>query len=86
MHHLKEQGRKTGGDVPYGYALATDGTTLVAEAGEQALLDAIRKARSRGLTQRQVVAELARQGFTTRKGTPLGLTQVQRIMQQASIG
>jgi hypothetical protein len=50
------------------------------------LLDAIRKARSRGLTQRQVVAELARQGFTTRKGTPLGLTQVQRIMQQASIG
>jgi hypothetical protein len=61
------------------------GGTLVADAAEQALLDAIRSARSRGLSQRQIVAELTRKGFTTRKGTALGLTQVQRIMQQDQI-
>jgi site-specific DNA recombinase len=84
MHHLKTQGRKTGGDVPYGFTAAADGT-LVADGDEQALLDAIRNARQRGLSQRGVVAELMLQGFTTRKGTAFSLMQVQRIMQQAQI-
>jgi hypothetical protein len=52
---------------------------------EQAMLEAIRSARQRGYSQRQVVAEFAKQGFTTRKGTALGLLQVQRIMVQAQI-
>lgn len=85
MHHLKGQGRKTGGDVPYGFTVGQDGTTLVADADEQAMLDAIRTVRQRGYSQRQVVAALAQQGFTTRKGTAIGLTQVQRIMEQAHI-
>jgi DNA invertase Pin-like site-specific DNA recombinase len=50
-----------------------------------ALLAAIRQARQRGLSQRAIVAELTRQGFTTRKGTARGLRQVQRIMQQGRI-
>lgn len=85
LRHKKAQGHKTGGDVPYGYHLADDDKTLVPNDAEQAMLTAIREARTRGLSQRAVVAELARQGFTTRKGTALGLTQVQRIMQQAQI-
>ena len=85
MHHLKTQGRKTGGDMPYGFTLAADGTTLIADADEQAMLEAIRNARQRGLSQRGVVAELTRQGFVTRKGTAFSLMQVQRIMQQAQI-
>jgi DNA invertase Pin-like site-specific DNA recombinase len=85
LAHKKAKGEKLGGDVPYGYTLAADGKTLVEDAGEQALLGAIRDVRSRGLSQRAIVAELARKGFTTRKGTPLGLTQVQRIMEQAHI-
>ena len=84
LHHIKRQGRKTGGDVPYGFTAAADGT-LVADVEEQAMLEAIRTARQRGYSQRQVVAELASQGFTTRKGTPLILRQVQRIMEQAQI-
>jgi len=84
LYHIRSQGRKTGGDVPYGFAVTADGT-LVADSDEQAMLTAIRTARQRGYSQRQVVAELARQGFTTRKGTALGLTQVQRIMAQAQI-
>jgi DNA invertase Pin-like site-specific DNA recombinase len=85
MGYVRSQGHKTGGDVPYGYVVAADGKTLVAHEQEQAMLEAIRSARSRGYSQRQVVAELASQGFTTRKGTALGLLQVQRIMAQARI-
>ena len=85
LAHKKAQGHKTGGDVPYGSRLAADGKTLMPDAAEQAMLAAIRGARARGLSQRAVVAELTRQGFTTRKGTPLALKQVQRIMQHARI-
>lgn len=85
LSHKRSKGEKLGGDVPYGYGLAADGKKLVAEESEQALLRAIQEARQRGLTQRAVVAELARQGFTTRKGTTLGLRQVQRIMEQTQI-
>jgi site-specific DNA recombinase len=85
LAHKKAQGHKTGGDVPYGFTLAADGKTLIADGDEQALLDAIRNARQRGLSQRGVVAELTQQGFVTRKGTAFSLMQVQRIMQQAQI-
>jgi DNA invertase Pin-like site-specific DNA recombinase len=85
MGQLRAQGKKTGGDVPYGYALLADTKELVEDPAEQALLAAISDARSKGLSHRAIVADLARQGFLTRKGTALGLCQVQRIMQQARI-
>jgi site-specific DNA recombinase len=85
MGYVRSQGHKTGGDVPYGYMVAADGRTLVVQEQEQAMLEAIRSARQRGFSQRQVLAELTRQGFTTRKGTPFILRQVQRIMEQAQI-
>jgi DNA invertase Pin-like site-specific DNA recombinase len=65
MHHLRDHGRHNGGETPYGFAVAADGKMLVAEAGEQALLDAIRNVRQRGRSQRAVVGEPTRQGFTT---------------------
>lgn len=85
LGHKKAKGEKLGGALPYGFAVGADGKTLVPETGEQRLIAAIRDARARGLSQRAVVAELTRQGFTTRKGTPLHLVQVQRIMEQAHI-
>jgi site-specific DNA recombinase len=85
MAHKKAKGEKLGGLVPYGYKLSEDGKTLVAELTEQELLEAIRVARQEGLSQRAVVADLARRGFTARAGTALSLMQVQRIMAQAKI-
>ena len=85
LAHKREQGQRTSLSAPYGFQIAADGKTLVADESEQALLKAIRAARQRGLSQRGVVAELTRQGFATRKGTAFSLMQVQRIMQQAGI-
>jgi hypothetical protein len=39
-----------------------------------------------GLSHRAIVSRLAKDGFTTRKGTPLSLIQVQRILAQATSG
>jgi len=85
LAHKREQGQRTSLHAPYGFRIAADGKMLVADDAEQALLGAIRDARSRELSQRAIVAELERQGFSTCKGTALSLMQVQRIMQQAQI-
>jgi DNA invertase Pin-like site-specific DNA recombinase len=85
MAHKRAQHERTSLHAPYGFAVAADGKTLLPDAAEQSLLAAIREARARGLSQRAVVAELARKGFTTRKGTALSLMQVQRIMHQAGM-
>jgi DNA invertase Pin-like site-specific DNA recombinase len=45
LAHKHSKGEKTGGDVPYGYRLVSDGKTLVPDEAEQTLLDAIREAR-----------------------------------------
>jgi len=84
LSHKQAQRHKTGGAVPYGYRLATDGKTLMPDAAEQALRRAIQGALQRGRSQRAVVAALTRQGFTTRKGTALSLMQTQRSMSQAT--
>jgi site-specific DNA recombinase len=85
LAHKRVNHERTSLHAPYGFRIADDAKTLVPDDAEQALLDTIRQARRRGLSQRGVVAELTRQGFTTRVGTPLGLRQVQRIMEQARI-
>jgi len=78
----RERGERIG-EIPYGYRVDDDHKTLLADDHEQTLVRAIREARQRGLSQRAVVTDLTRQGFTTRKGTVLGLRQVQRILAQA---
>jgi DNA invertase Pin-like site-specific DNA recombinase len=80
MGHLRQQHQRTSLHAPYGFQIVADGKALVADAGEQALVAAIRDAKSRGLTQRQIVTDVARQGFTNRLGKPLTRTQVQRIL------
>jgi site-specific DNA recombinase len=84
MAHKKQLGQRVG-EIPYGSRLDDDGVTLLPHAGEQAVIEAVREARRRGLSQRAIVAELTRQGFTTRKGTAIQLTQVQRILKTHQI-
>ena len=85
LAHKREQGQRTSLHAPYGFRIAADGKTLLEDEAEKAILEAIREARQRRLSQRAIVAELSRQGFTTRKGTVLSLMQVQRIMSQVQI-
>ena len=69
--------------MPDGGTLAADGTPLLPAGEERGLVLEIHALRARGLSQRAVVAERTRAGFTTRKGKAFSLGQVQRIMQQA---
>ena len=50
LAHMKANGLRVG-TVPYGHAIADDGTTLVSIEAEQAIIADIRAMRSRGMTR-----------------------------------
>ena len=80
MAHKAASGEYTGGQAPYGFALAADGVTLAQDAGEQAVLARVRDLRAAGLSLRAVVAELDRLGVRSRAGKAIGLTQIARMV------
>ena len=78
MQHKKMQGGCVG-TVNFGYCLAEDGKTLIEDDNEQKIIAAIRDYREAGLSLRTIVSRLNEQGYVSRAGKPLGLTQVARI-------
>jgi hypothetical protein len=54
----KDDGKKTGGDVPYGYRLDSDGETLLEDAAEQAVIAEAVRLREQGLSLRRIAQEL----------------------------
>ncbi len=75
----KARGERVG-TLPYGYRLAADGLHLMADEAEQAVMASIRQLAGEGLSQRAIVAHLARRGVVGRKGAPLQQTQVARML------
>ncbi len=80
MQHLKRQGRFTGGEAPLGWRV--EGDFLVPIADEQVTLHLVHNLRARGRSFRQILRELGLRGIRNRKGLPLALAQVQRILRR----
>lgn len=80
LQHKKAQGEKTGGAVPYGFALAADGITLIEHPAEQAVIRQAKELKESSLSLRKVAAELDRQGIKARNGQTFQATQIQRMM------
>src|SRR5438105_5161841 len=83
LQHKAAQGEYIGGDVPYGYRLASCGERLLAHPAEQALLVEARRLRKRGLSLRAIARELEARGFRSRTGRSFAPVQVQRILSNA---
>lgn len=75
----------TGGQVPYGYTVASDGVHLVEHEDEQLAIKIICKLRAAGLSLRAIVAELKNRDIVSRTGKALGLTQIARIVRQGNL-
>ena len=71
------------GTVPYGFDLADDGSTLIANEAEQAVIEDIRAMRKRGATLQEIADALTRRGIVTKTGrAKWGHPAVARILKR----
>jgi len=66
MAYKRSRGEKTGGQLPYGYILASDGKTLVQGGPESEGLNVFRSLMPRGLSLRAMARELTARGAKPR--------------------
>ena len=66
LAHKRANGEYTGGDVPHGYRLASDGVRLEDNPAESRALDLIRQLRADGMSIRALAAELNARGVLNR--------------------
>jgi DNA invertase Pin-like site-specific DNA recombinase len=83
---IRARGHKTGGSLPYGFTLGSDGRTLVAVEGEQVTVARARQLSGEGCTLRAVAAQLAAEGRTSRTGRAFAAVQVSRMLAGAFDG
>ena len=76
------RGEKTGGDVPYGFAVDGSGRLAPVE-GEQAVIARAAALSAEGRSLRAVAAALAEEGHVARTGKPFAAMQVSRMLASA---
>jgi hypothetical protein len=76
---LKHEGKKTGGDLPYGYELAADGVTLRESSSEQLVITVARELRSAGHSLRDVARCLKERGLLPRENDEFCAAQIKRL-------
>lgn len=79
----RRQGKKTGGDVPYGFDLASDGETLVENADEQAIIRRALRHRKAGLGYYTIARRLNEQGHRTKKGGAFNQSIICKILKRS---
>ena len=80
LRHKIRKGQRVG-RVLYGYDLADDGKTLVANEAEQQTISLITELRASGRSLQQIAAELSERGIPTKSGLPNWVhTSVRRIL------
>lgn len=83
LAHKRAQGRRTSHDAPYGFRIAADGDTLVADDHEQRVLGLVRELRAAGVSIRGIVARLDADGVAAR-GARWHKTTIERILRAAA--
>lgn len=79
MKHKASKGERVGA-IPYGFALAADGVSLVEVEAEQAVIADARALRAAGLSLGAVAKRLASRGSVSRSGRVFLRQQIRRMV------
>jgi len=75
----KDEGKKIGGDVPYGYKIAADGELLIKSPSEQQVIIEARKMKAAGYSLREIGKRLIANGLFPREGKKFHAAQIKRL-------
>ena len=82
MSHLRSQGRRISGAIPYGYALAEDGLTLVELPQEQATVRLMCDLRAEGWSLRAIAGDLEQRGIPSKTKRTWSATVIRGIIER----
>jgi DNA invertase Pin-like site-specific DNA recombinase len=68
LAHMRSQGRRVSGRIPFGFDLAQDGKTLVANPEEQEAIQEMGRLRNDGHTLREIASRLDARGTLSKTG------------------
>ena len=85
LAHLRNQGKRISGKIPYGYDLALDGENLVSNPKEQSGLQLIQKLRAKGLGRRRIASQLMRRGIPAKTGSSWSPQAVGNILRRVTV-
>ncbi len=84
LQQLRRSGRRISGRVPYGYDLAADGRSLVANGAEQLAIQQIMLDRAQGVSLRAIAAKLNAAEVPTKLGRQWLASTIQAIVRNPS--
>lgn len=85
LKHKRVNGKKTGGDVPFGYYLDTDGQTLMEDREEQEVIRLMKDLKEKGYSLRSICRELESKRCLTKTGkTKWHPQSVSQILKRAT--
>lgn len=80
LAHLRNQGKRISGRIPFGYSLAPNGVDLVPNADEQEAIHLMQELRMLGYSLRRIAAALTTRGIQTKTGTPWSAEAIRGIL------
>ena len=84
MAHMRKNGKRISGRIPFGYDLAPDGVSLVENRKEQEAIALMRRLRTEGLTLQAICNELEARGIKTKTDTTWAPATVSGILKKAA--
>jgi site-specific DNA recombinase len=82
MAHLRRNGRRISGRVPYGYDLRADGRNLAPNGQEQEVLERLMELRAGGASFARIAGELEALGIPTKEGGSWHPATVRQILER----
>lgn len=78
--HLKSQNKRISGQIPFGFDLAENGTTLIPNPAELEAIERMTALRAEGVSLRRIAQVLTAQGVPTKTGAAWSGQAVHRIL------
>lgn len=85
LGHLRNQGKRISGKIPYGYDLSSDGESLVPNSSEQEGIRFMLAQQALGHGRRKIAAAMTAHGFSTKTGVSWSPQAVGSILRRENL-
>lgn len=84
LAHLRHQGKRISGRIPFGYSLAANGVDLVPHPNEQDAIRLMQELRLQGCSLREIAAALTQRGIPTKTRTAWSAEAIRGILRKVA--